>query len=861
MPRKHSNMKDDRGLHLRKDGKLMSLKPLGKEARSSNVDAVDRARDRACSTKRNYIGLPEGNIWRDKFSREDGTSSSQFMDERSLCNGDFYVGSWLGNLSDGVGKFLWSDGCMYEGEWGQGRKAGRGKIMWPSGATYEGDFLAGCMHGIGTYVGTDGTTYKGFWSMNLKHGLGWKLYANGDMYEGIWKYGLREGLGRYVWSNGNEYIGDWRGGSMSGKGILTWNTNDRYDGFWVDGLEHGHGIYIWANGASYDGMWSKGLKDGKGVFYQVRRVDQGQDLAAEEEKEACLAEHLALPNPHQSSCGLSSDLEIGSLHKNQRSSRIASFENAVITELLKYRDFAAQRDISFDRCWSLEGSLERFISLDMVHPYVEDDFAPVIKMPVSEREYVQGILIKESLIGPMSSMSSRSARRQQHHRPRDIKRPGEAIIKGHRSYDLMLNLQLGIRYAVGKITPLSKREIIPSDLGPQARIQIRFPRAGSQLTPPHQSCDFKWRDYCPVVFRHLRELFKIDVADYMMSICGNDALRELSSPGKSGSVFYLSHDDKYMIKTMRKREVKVLMDMLPNYYYHVREYENTLVTKFFGLHQVKPHGGRKVRFIVMGNMFCTELHIHRRYDLKGSSHGRSTNKVEIDENTTLKDLDLDFVFHLEPSWREALLRQIECDCKFLESQKIMDYSLLLGVHFRARKFPTNSPVSSLITHDMQFSDVGKNSAAADDGLLEEWTSVNGLVLIAHGSGPETNARGSHVRGSMLKLAGKVWEEVDLLLPGTARLHVQLGVNMPARAERILQISKLDAHPEGELFGEVCDVVLYFGIIDILQRYDISKKIEHACKSLQYDSFSISAVDPALYSKRFQSFMQKSFPAS
>ncbi|KAK9168756.1 hypothetical protein Syun_000896 [Stephania yunnanensis] len=36
--------------------------------------------------------------------------------------------------------------------------------------------------------------------------------------------------------------------------------------------------------------------------------------------------------------------------------------------------------------------------------------------------------------------------------------------------------------------------------------------------------------------RNLREMFKIDAADYMMSICGNDALRVLSSPGKSGRV-------------------------------------------------------------------------------------------------------------------------------------------------------------------------------------------------------------------------------------------------------------------------------------------------------------------------------------
>ena len=59
------------------------------------------------------------------------------------------------------------------------------------------------------------------------------------------------------------------------------------------------------------------------------------------------------------------------------------------------------------------------------------------------------------------------------------------------------------------------------------------------------------------MFRTLCRLFKVDAADYMMSLCGNDALRELSSPGKSGSFFYVTNDDRYMIKTMKKSEVKV----------------------------------------------------------------------------------------------------------------------------------------------------------------------------------------------------------------------------------------------------------------------------------------------------------------
>ncbi|RVX04500.1 Phosphatidylinositol 4-phosphate 5-kinase 8 [Vitis vinifera] len=52
-------------------------------------------------------------------------------------------------------------------------------------------------------------------------------------------------------------------------------------------------------------------------------------------------------------------------------------------------------------------------------------------------------------------------------------------------------------------------------------------------------------------------MFKLDAADYMMSICGDDGLRELPSPGKSGSLFYLSHDDRFLIKTLKKSELKL----------------------------------------------------------------------------------------------------------------------------------------------------------------------------------------------------------------------------------------------------------------------------------------------------------------
>ena len=87
--------------------------------------------------------------------------------------------------------------------------------------------------------------------------------------------------------------------------------------------------------------------------------------------------------------------------------------------------------------------------------------------------------------------------------------------------------------------------------------------------------------------------------------------------------------------------------------------------------------------------------------------------------------------------------------------------------------------------------------------------------------------------------------------------------MPARAEQIARRSDFDQYTSGGPSHlahncEVYEVVLYFGIIDILQDYDISKKLEHAYKSLQADPTSISAVDPKLYSKRFRDFIGRIF---
>ncbi|GBG71474.1 hypothetical protein CBR_g8891 [Chara braunii] len=539
---------------------------------------------------------------------------------------------------------------------------------------------------------------------------------------------------------------------------------------------------------------------------------------------------------------------------------------------------------------------------------------PKPKPKVFCREYDHGTLVMESMEEVVLTGQKRRGKKKKK-KLQEIKRPGESIYKGHRSYDLMLSLQLGIRYAVGRIMQEVPRKIEDADFGYRAMVCQWFPKEGSRSTPRHQSTDFKWKDYCPMVFRHLREMFGIDAGEYMLSLCGSDALRELSSPGKSGSVFYLSNDDRFIIKTMKKAEMGVLLGMLPHYFRHVKTYENTLLTKFFGLHRIKPQGGRKVRFVVMGNMF-SGLRIHRRYDLKGSSLGRHTETAMIDENTTLKDLDLHMVFQLEDGWRERLHFQLEVDCKFLEQQRIMDYSLLLGIHFCSRRNFVENPTDTNATSnggpgdcatafrlpakalepegfaagephsqqqqqggDREEEDVhavsvngttgegdGDESASAraqtGDGEDDESIIKSGPLFILQ---PSLGSRNHRRSGERDRLGRRFYSTplagngpvvarnggTDALAFQLGRTQVQLGVNMAARAIGLTPDRQMDPRRRA-------DVVVYFGIIDILQEYDLRKWAENAYKSMKFDSSSISAVDPLMYSHRFQEFMKNIF---
>ncbi|CAM9270493.1 unnamed protein product, partial [Chrysoparadoxa australica] len=254
-------------------------------------------------------------------------------------------------------------------------------------------------------------------------------------------------------------------------------------------------------------------------------------------------------------------------------------------------------------------------------------------------------------------------------------------------YMLTMGMMLGLRVAVGRQeNPLANKALSIQDFYQVDK--YTFPPCGSTgaslVTPSHRlGHTFKFKDYAPKVFKHIRECFGVDRLTYMLSVAGNYNFLEFISNAKSGEFFFFSHDERFMIKTMKPSETKFLRRILPHYYEHVMGHPDSFLVRFYGLYRVKMHHlHRKVHFIVMNSVVDTCKEIHSTYDLKGSTYGRFAKAGE----KVKKDQDLekgDNKLHLGAQ-RDAFLGVLRKDVQFLARMKIMDYSLLLGIHDRTQ---------------------------------------------------------------------------------------------------------------------------------------------------------------------------------
>ncbi|KAI8637898.1 hypothetical protein BD408DRAFT_394969 [Parasitella parasitica] len=401
---------------------------------------------------------------------------------------------------------------------------------------------------------------------------------------------------------------------------------------------------------------------------------------------------------------------------------------------------------------------------------------------------------------------------------------GTRVSEGHRNYHLMYDMLTGIRIAVGRVSAKIRKDLVHDDFS--AAHKLVFDVTGNELTPGVKY-DFKFKDYSPWVFRYLREKFHVDPADYMMSLTNKYILSELGSPGKSGSFFYYSRDYRFIIKTIHHSEHKFMRKILKQYYEHVCENANTLLCRFYGLHRIKLPHGRKIHFVVMGNVFPSNKDVHETYDLKGSTFGRVTTEEEIQKNPHAVLKDLNWVeknkrLEFGSTKKNIFLSQLHKDVALLSALNIMDYSLLIGIHDSKR---------------------GNTEGIRDTHL--------------HFVTPHTKS----LDRSLSTRNGRRESKADIVRK--AILHAnpvqldssQLPETPSDERKYCVFYSEDGGFKSTNENNQTTDKLYFLGVIDILTPYNYVKKGEHFIKSFTQNKTTISAIKPDLYGQRFIKFIE------
>lgn len=219
-------------------------------------------------------------------------------------------------------------------------------------------------------------------------GYGRQLYGNGDFYEGGWRRNVQEGEGSYVWRNGNQYIGEWKNGVISGKGIFIWANGNRYSGEWENGVPK----FTWTDGS-------------------CNSIDSDSSLSFSSESNG-----KSFQNEPWSFDGTFCSSQWPMTFKLSDSTDVSSIEwrGSYTGKICIWDSDGEAGDITCDIIDTIESSLAC-------------NCKGVFGKAIEEQQ-------KQQRWNPWCFIGVG-----------EQKKPGNTISKGHKFYDLMRNLQLGIR--------------------------------------------------------------------------------------------------------------------------------------------------------------------------------------------------------------------------------------------------------------------------------------------------------------------------------------------------------------------------------------------------------------------------------
>ena len=174
-----------------------------------------------------------------------------------------------------------------------------------------------------------------------------------------------------------------------------------------------------------------------------------------------------------------------------------------------------------------------------------------------------------------------------------------------RSNDPLLSvLMWGVNHCVKELQHVSVPVMLmPDDFRSYSKVKIDNQSFNKENLPSH----FKVKEYCPIVFRNLRERFGIDDMDFVNSLTKSP--EPMDNPGKSGSKFYISHDKLYVLKTLTSEEVEEMHHLLKQYHpYIVERHGKTLLPQYLAMYRLTVDNVEHY-MVLMRNVFTGHLRV------------------------------------------------------------------------------------------------------------------------------------------------------------------------------------------------------------------------------------------------------------
>ncbi|KAG1969496.1 phosphatidylinositol 5-phosphate 4-kinase type-2 alpha [Pimephales promelas] len=198
-------------------------------------------------------------------------------------------------------------------------------------------------------------------------------------------------------------------------------------------------------------------------------------------------------------------------------------------------------------------------------------------------------------------------------------------VKLFRASDPLLSvLMWGVNHSINELSHIQiPVMLMPDDFKANSKIKVDNHLFNKENMPSH----FKFKEYCPLVFRNLRERFSIDDQEYQNSLTRRAPIPS-DAQGRSGARFHTSYNKRYVIKIITSEDVAEMHNILKKYHQYIVEcHGNTLLPQFLGMYRLTVDGD-ETYMIVTRNVFSHRLPVYKKYDLKGSTVAREASDKE-----------------------------------------------------------------------------------------------------------------------------------------------------------------------------------------------------------------------------------------